>query len=96
MRCAFHLLLLFVQQSFFDQFVKNRRQRGNATYLTLNGRDQGSGPDRTYGSNANDTSMTDTSTTAAADFHRPISAATGGYRRCDSLTAAAHHIRAVR
>jgi hypothetical protein len=46
-------------------------------------------------SNANDTSMTDTGTTATADFHRPISAATGGYRRCDSLTAAAHHVRAV-
>src|SRR5215510_42826 len=50
----------------------------------------------TGNANASDTSMTDTSTTAAADFHRPISAATGGYRRCDSLTAAAHHIRAVR
>jgi hypothetical protein len=47
------------------------------------------------GSNANDTSMTDTSTTAAANFHCPISAATGGYRRCDSLTAAEHHVRAV-
>jgi hypothetical protein len=40
--------------------------------------------------------MTDTSTPAAADFHCPISAATGGYRRCDSLTAAEHHVRAVR
>jgi hypothetical protein len=40
--------------------------------------------------------MTATSTPAAADFHCPISAATGGYRRCDSLTAAEHHVRAVR
>jgi hypothetical protein len=40
--------------------------------------------------------MTDTSTTAIADFHCPVSAATGGYRRCDSLTAPAHHIRPVR
>jgi hypothetical protein len=46
-------------------------------------------------SNANDTNMTDTRTSAAADFHRPISATTGGYRRCDGLTAAAHHVRAV-
>jgi len=47
------------------------------------------------GSNANGTSMTDSSTTAAADFHCPISAATGGYRRCDSLTSPKHHVRAV-
>jgi hypothetical protein len=40
--------------------------------------------------------VTDTSTTAAADFHCPISAPTGGYRRCDGLTAAEHHVRAVR
>ena len=46
-------------------------------------------------SNTSDTSTTGTSTTAAADFHCPISAATGRYRRCDSLTAAAHHVRAV-
>jgi hypothetical protein len=39
--------------------------------------------------------MTDTSTTAVANFHRPISAAAGGYRRCDSLTAAEHHVGAV-
>jgi hypothetical protein len=46
-------------------------------------------------SNANDTSMTDTRTTADADFHSPISAATGEYRRCDSLTATAHYVCAV-
>jgi hypothetical protein len=36
------------------------------------------------------------SATAAANLHRPISATAGGYRRCDSLTAAEHHVRAVR
>jgi hypothetical protein len=39
--------------------------------------------------------MTDTSATVAANFHRPISAAIGGYRRCDSLTTAEHHVGAV-
>jgi hypothetical protein len=46
-------------------------------------------------SNASDTSTTGTSTTAAADQHRPIPTATGGHRRCDGLTTAEHHVRAV-
>jgi hypothetical protein len=46
-------------------------------------------------SNANDTGMTDTRTTAAADQHRPIPAAIGRDRRCDGLAATAHHVRAV-
>jgi|SoiMethySBSTD1v2_1073268.scaffolds.fasta_scaffold1060758_1 hypothetical protein len=46
-------------------------------------------------SNANDTGMTDTRTTAAADQHRPIPAAIGRDRRCDGLAAAEHHVRAV-
>src|SRR5262245_24058099 len=46
-------------------------------------------------SNASDTSATGTNKTAAADFHRPIPTATGGYRRCDCLAAAKHHVRAV-
>jgi hypothetical protein len=40
--------------------------------------------------------MTDASTTVAADLHRPIPASTGGYRRCDGLAPAEHHVRAVR
>jgi hypothetical protein len=46
-------------------------------------------------SNANDTGMTDTRTTAAADQHRPIPSAIGRDRRCDGLAAAEHHVRAV-
>src|SRR5262245_50198628 len=50
----------------------------------------------TGNASASDTGTTDASATAAADFHRPISATTSGYRRCDGLTAAARHIRAMR
>jgi len=46
-------------------------------------------------SNASDTSMTDTSTIAAADQHRPIPAATGRHRRGDGLASAAHHVCVV-
>ena len=43
-----------------------------------------------------DARLTDIGTTVAADLHRPIPAATGGYRRCDGLAPAEHHVRAVR
>jgi len=35
------------------------------------------------------------SSAGATDFHRPISTATGGHRRCDRLASSEHHIRAV-
>lgn len=41
-------------------------------------------------------SMAVTSTTVAADLHRPIPAAAGRYRRCDGLASAKHHVSAVR
>jgi hypothetical protein len=40
--------------------------------------------------------MTDAGTAVAADLHRPIPATTGGYRRCDGLAPAEHHVRAMR
>jgi len=48
------------------------------------------------GSSKRDASMAGTCTTVAADFHRPIPAATGGYRSRDGLASAEHHVRAVR
>ena len=46
------------------------------------------------GSSESDASMAGTSTTVAADFHRPIPA-TGRYRGCDGLAPAKHHVSAV-
>jgi hypothetical protein len=48
------------------------------------------------GSSESDASMAGTSTTVAADLHRPIPAATGRYRGCDGLAPAKHHVSAVR
>src|SRR5262245_21427459 len=39
--------------------------------------------------------MASSTTTVAADFHRPIPAATGRYGRCDGLAPPAHHVCAV-
>jgi hypothetical protein len=39
--------------------------------------------------------MAGTSTTVAANLHRPIPAATGRYRGCDGLAPAKHHVSAV-
>jgi hypothetical protein len=41
------------------------------------------------------TGMANSSTSVAADFHRPVPAATGRYRRCDGLAPAEHHVCAV-
>lgn len=43
-----------------------------------------------------DASLADNGRTAAADLHRPVPAATGGYRGCDGLAPAEHHVRAMR
>jgi hypothetical protein len=41
------------------------------------------------------TGMANSSTSVAADFHRPVPAATGRYRRCHGLAPAEHHVCAV-
>ena len=48
------------------------------------------------GSSESGAMLTDIGTTVAADLHRPIPAAAGGHRRCDSLAPAEHHVCAVR